>query len=456
MAKVNKNKYNNGYSPMNYVSNVMSGVSAGSALGPAGMIIGGGLGLIRSISEKSQLEDANRNKQIQTAMNGIRSAGQNVLADYNMNLMGGNTGVPGFNKGKSSLGKNAFVSPDEIIRNGVTGDMTKVPGSYNSSNIDTVPASISPLDSVFSAASSQTIPFGKSTPADIAKKIKKVSDRAKTGGPIDRRTAGLMEKQLEKVDMYTALSNYAGENNKFNTGKPRPLFSMSYDKWLGKNMRDLQGLSQTEQDAKYSEYIKGISDSYGKIGAAAGMIGQLAPVISNISQQAEIEEPVYNSFINPIASYNIAPQLNSISEQSRIGRYNQSVMGGGAGMAYGSSLYGASVGARSNVYDAASKFHAEQLAGYADRFNAASLADSNELRRVRDVNARNRAATQSIRNTGLSQLSNFSQIREQMSNAKKRDEQQLGVYGLSNIDKFTPELMEKLNQILPGIFGSLK
>jgi hypothetical protein len=125
-------------------------------------------------------------------------------------------------------------------------------------------------------------------------------------------------------------------------------------------------------------------------------------------------------------------------------------------MAYGSSLYGTSVGARSNIYDAASKFHAEQLAGYADRFNAASLADSNELRRVRDVNARNRAAAKSIRNTGLSQLSNFFQTREQMANAKKRDEQQLAIYGLSNIDKLTPEVMEKLNKILPGMFGSLK
>ena len=116
----------------------------------------------------------------------------------------------------------------------------------------------------------------------------------------------------------------------------------------------------------------------------------------------------------------MAPELADMTAQSRSARYNQSKMGG-AGMAYGAANYGQTLSNRSKVFSAANRFGAEQKAGYADRFNQAQGMDSAEMRRIQDINMRNRAATRSAQKTGLSQLGQYAQNKQLMTNQKLSD-----------------------------------
>ena len=60
-------------------------------------------------------------------------------------------------------------------------------------------------------------------------------------------------------------------------------------------------------------------------------------------------------------------------------------------------------------------------AEYANTLNSLGQQNVSAINLAQDINARNAAATRNIRRTGLSQLGQYAQVRQQMANMQNRD-----------------------------------
>jgi len=236
------------------------GASMGVALGPwgagVGALAGGAYGLFNAKRADAAQESAQARTQINTNLSQNQNMSGDVNAKYNLRNFT-NDRVPGLNKGvakfKSGITNtnqpNAMIAPEEGIMDGVTGRVSIVPGQYNSSNPDIVSANLTEGSSVFSNKKSQTLPGGKSTPADIiarTEKMQKINDKIlspKEGerklSRLDQLTAKLnqsnIQKQAENLNKFNSLINpqqqqvdnlpkYAGGNPGWNDPlKPNPL-----------------------------------------------------------------------------------------------------------------------------------------------------------------------------------------------------------------------------------------
>lgn len=489
-----KRKFNNGLSAFDYIGNAASLASTGMSLGgPIGGAIGGLAGVGMSIYQNQQMDEQKRLLANQAKFANTRSLSNMVKSNYDMNNSS-NTGIPGFKDGLSQFMPqmpgmpNAYVSSEEVIKNPITGKLDEVPGQYSQSNPDQVMTNLMPGSSVFSSNPKNQLPFGKSTPADIASKMAKIQSNADKvlsgkGGNIDKRTAELnksnIQKQTQNLDKMTylqqAYSNPMSMLPKFNDGLTpwldNKLFSSKMaseygDKWsamsnlesmyndfisksnMPSNAEKVSGISVPVSSSATRPMLSGQSSlkqdsttsSKGKFNFAGALsdIASLSPVISNLFDKPETTSPIFAQYMNPMISYNMAPELADMTDQSRISRYNQSKLGG-AGMAYGSANYGQTLSNRSKVFSNANRFAAEQKAGYADRFNQVQGVDAAEMRRIQDVNMRNRAATRSTQRAGLTQLGQYAQNKQLMENQKMNDIMNANIWGAYASD-MNPEI----------------
>jgi hypothetical protein len=205
----------------------------------AGAVIGAGIGTVQSIS--ADRAEQERLKKIASAEREA-VANQNtgmMQADYysrnvvNHRVPGLKNGIAKFNSGGTGIaGTNAMVANEEAVKDGNTGKLNVVPGAYNQSNPDQVEANLTQGTSVYSKNPKQTLPFGKSTPADVmarAAKVQKYSDEILSGknklSRIDRDTANLnnsnIEAQSRLLNMNTEINNYGKKSvNKYDNGTP--------------------------------------------------------------------------------------------------------------------------------------------------------------------------------------------------------------------------------------------
>lgn len=218
-------KFDAGYSPWNYVGNMGSMAATGmSVAGVPGAIVGAGVGLVQSLEQEQAAKEAAAREKMIASMTTNRNLTNSMRANYDLNNKV-NAGIPGFNDGLAGAHApmKAKVSKGEVLRDPLTGDLTSVPGDYNSAYPDTVNTVIPKGASVYSANNEQAMPFGKSTPANIAKKMEKSQDVKYTKGRISEATKALNEKNIEVqaklLDMYTAINGGAVGNNSFDTGK---------------------------------------------------------------------------------------------------------------------------------------------------------------------------------------------------------------------------------------------
>jgi hypothetical protein len=203
----------------------------------AGAVIGAGIGTVQSIS--ADRAEQERLKKIASAEREA-VANQNtgmMQADYysrnvvNHRVPGLKNGIAKFNSGGTGVaGTNAMVANEEAVKDGNTGKLNVVPGAYNQSNPDQVEANLTQGTSVYSKNPKQTLPFGKSTPADVmarAAKVQKYSDEILSGknklSRIDRDTANLnnsnIEAQSRLLNMNTEINNYGKKSvNKYDNG----------------------------------------------------------------------------------------------------------------------------------------------------------------------------------------------------------------------------------------------
>ena len=56
---------------------------------------------------------------------------------------------------------------------------------------------------------------------------------------------------------------------------------------------------------------------------ALSSIGAIAPTMMAMSEKADLINPIYSQYMNPMQTYNTAPELASAREQARVARYNQ-------------------------------------------------------------------------------------------------------------------------------------
>jgi len=223
-------------SSLNYagdmIGNAGKGASMGAALGPwgaaAGAAIGGIYGAFDAANAEKMQNRAKEKEQINTnlasnnSMSGSVNSNYNLRNSYNDRVPGLNKGVAKFKSGISNTNQpNAMIAPEEGVMDGDTGRLSIVPGKYNTSNPDTVPANLTNGSSVFSNKQSQVLPGGKSTPADImakAEKMQKINDKILTPkegerklSRIDQLTAKLNQRniqlQAENLNKFNMLSN---------------------------------------------------------------------------------------------------------------------------------------------------------------------------------------------------------------------------------------------------------
>lgn len=197
----------------NIGSNAASMGAAGAAFGPwgaaAGLVGGAVLGAVTAGSQNKKM----RREQVSTdsisgvnaGYDSIANIGQSNDISYNKQV-----GMVGMDKGTDKFYSNGTGEPNAMIANeeavvSNNGNVDIVGGNYNSSNPDTVVASLEDGTSILPKNKMFKLPGGKSTPADIARKV---SISQKNGEKImndpsssfiDKNTAMLNRKNTDKV-----------------------------------------------------------------------------------------------------------------------------------------------------------------------------------------------------------------------------------------------------------------
>jgi len=282
----------------NILSNAGSMAATGAALGPwgaaGGALVGAGVGVYQSIkasdAQKAMESQKSVNKNIAEnnfSNNAIKDM-YNLRNDKNYQVSGFKNGTPSYNNTGIQSKKNSMISNGEALRDPNTGRVDVIPGRFSSSNPDTVPAALEEGTSVYSADKKNIIPGGKSTPADVVARMKKVQDRMdnlETGKlkltKLDKRTIDInksnIQKQTELLNMNTKMFNM---NNNTKVGK--------YKEGID-NVPGIKTDIQTKSDSVYNamnefEMQSGWQNAYS---------GNQKPVFVPIQQQPVVtQQPV--------------------------------------------------------------------------------------------------------------------------------------------------------------------
>lgn len=163
----------------------------------------------------------------------------------------------------------------------------------------------------------------------------------------------------------------------------------------------------------------------------------LAPIMSNLFTSSPEAVPAnYNPYATAITNtmgrrrYNIDPLLRDIETNRNVANYaaSQQRTNTGQDMAFrlqnAIAINKAIAAARAAESNANNQYRAE----YANTMNNLGQQWVQATNLASELNARNRAAARNIRRTGLSQLSQWAQNRELMSNQRSRDNAMLKLY----------------------------
>ena len=173
----------------------------------------------------------------------------------------------------------------------------------------------------------------------------------------------------------------------------------------------------------------------------------LAPVAYNmLNSNPEVFQPRMERYVNPNLRANISKNIEDARRQRQIARYNQRNISSGSGMGsmFGSSIYSGGIEALNNIMSAADNQNNQYRAASADISNKVQSANTNEMRRIDDLNARNRAAARNMKSTALSQLSQYGQNKQLMKNMLKSDILNSKIWEAYSAGVISPEVMERI------------
>lgn len=163
----------------------------------------------------------------------------------------------------------------------------------------------------------------------------------------------------------------------------------------------------------------------------------LAPIMSNLFTSSPEAVPAnYNPYATAIANtmgrrrYNVDPLLRDIETNRNVANYaaSQQRTNTGQDMAFRLQNAIATNKAIAAARAAESNANNQYRAEYANTMNNLGQQWVQATNLSSELNARNRAAARNIRRTGLSQLSQWAQNRELMSNQRSRDNAMLKLY----------------------------
>lgn len=163
----------------------------------------------------------------------------------------------------------------------------------------------------------------------------------------------------------------------------------------------------------------------------------LAPIMSNLFTSSPEAVPAnYNPYATAITNtmgrrrYNIDPLLRDIETNRNVANYaaSQQRTNTGQDMAFRLQNAIATNKAIAAARAAESNANNQYKAEYANTMNNLGQQWVQATNLASELNARNRAAARNIRRTGLSQLSQWAQNRELMSNQRSRDNAMLKLY----------------------------
>lgn len=177
--------------------------------------------------------------------------------------------------------------------------------------------------------------------------------------------------------------------------------------------------------------------STSSLGELASGIASLAPIMSNLfTSDPEAVPANYNPYATAITNtmgrrrFNINPLLRDIEQNRNAANYSASQYKTNTGHDMAFRLQTAIAANKANAQARATENNAnnQYRAEYANAMNDLGQQWVNATNLASDLNARNRAAARNIRRTGLSQLSQWAQNRELMSNQRSRDNAMLKLY----------------------------
>lgn len=229
-----------------------------------------------------------------------------------------------------------------------------------------------------------------------------------------------------------------------------PVYDTDYD--------TVESPSATPNDISYRETRADRRNKlFDKVGNALSGIASLTPIMSNLfTGRPETVDAVYNPYATSISNtmrrrrYDISPAIEDLNRNRAISNYNASQINTntGANLAYRLQSAVNTDRAIASLRSQESNVNNQYLGDYANTMNSLGQQWVNATNMANEANAKNRATARNIRRAGLSQLSQWAQNRELMSNQEARDNAMLAMFAPFLQSGYTADTIRQFNKWL--------
>lgn len=229
-----------------------------------------------------------------------------------------------------------------------------------------------------------------------------------------------------------------------------PVYDTDYD--------TVESPSATPNDISYRETRADRRNKlFDKVGNALSGIASLTPIMSNLfTGRPETVDAVYNPYATSIANsmrrrrYDISPAIEDLNRNRATSNYNASQINTntGANLAYRLQSAVNTDRAVASLRSQESNVNNQYLGDYANTMNSLGQQWVNATNMANEANAQNRATARNIRRAGLSQLSQWAQNRELMSNQEARDNAMLAMFAPFLQSGYTADTIRQFNKWL--------
>lgn len=192
-------------------------------------------------------------------------------------------------------------------------------------------------------------------------------------------------------------------------------------------------------------------------GSALSGIASLTPIMSNLfTGRPETVDTVYNPYATSISNtmrrrrYDISPAIEDLNRNRATSNYNASQINTstGANLAYRLQSAVNTDRAIASLRSQESNVNNQYLGDYANTMNSLGQQWVNATNMANEANAQNRDTARNIRRAGLSQLSQWAQNRELMSNQEARDNAMLAMFAPFLQSGYTADTIRQFNKWL--------
>ena len=260
----------------------------------------------------------------------------------------------------------------------------------------------------------------------------------------------------------TSVSSTSVKTGLIDEGKPELPFTW-YDAPTVESVYDtdydtVESPSATPSDISYRETRADRRNKlFDKVGSALSGIASLTPIMSNLfTGRPETVDAVYNPYATSIANsmrrrrYDISPAIEDLNRNRATSNYNASQINTntGANLAYRLQSAVNTDRAIASLRSQESNVNNQYLGDYANTMNSLGQQWVNATNMANEANAQNRATARNIRRAGLSQLSQWAQNRELMSNQEARDNAMLAMFAPFLQSGYTADTIRQFNKWL--------